>query len=287
MLRDWEAVLELANVLGNKKWQNRASGEIGFALFLEGDIQTARQRVAGALIGATTLHDTGAQIRYLAAIGTGLVLVGSYGEAIEYFDKALNVAPGNPDSGFQFLIYEGRLQALKGMNQLDAAQQLAEKIITEARLHKKHVKETQALITASGIAVAQNHFPDAIEELQGAINLATSGGFQRLLADAQFDLADIYRNAGDLPKAEATANAAVALTQTSGELYLLPNRLRSLAELKTSQGKYQAADATYDRASYFIDSKRPLRQRHLLKPQSSAIHPISSCPLSPRTQLRT
>jgi hypothetical protein len=87
MRRDWEAVLELANEMGDKKWQNRASGEIGFALFLEGDIQTARQKVAGALIGAASLHDTGAQIRYLAAIGTGMVLMGSHEEAIGYFDK--------------------------------------------------------------------------------------------------------------------------------------------------------------------------------------------------------
>jgi len=254
MRRDWEAVLELANELKDKKWQNRASGEIGFALFLEGDIQTARQKVAGALIAATTNHDTGAQIRYLAAIGTGLVLVGSYGEAVGYFDKALTVAAANPDTGYQFLIYEGRLQALKGMHRLDAAQQLAEDIITEARSRKRYVKETQALITASGIALAQNRYPDAIEQLRAAINLAVSGGFQRLLAAAEFDLADIYRKAGDQPKAEAAAEAAVAATQASGELYLLPNRLRGLAELETSQGKYQAADATYDRASYFVDA---------------------------------
>jgi hypothetical protein len=64
----------------------------------------------------------------------------------------LNIAAANPEAGFQFLIYEGRLQALKGMQKLVAAQELAHEILTQARLRNKHVKETQALITSSGIA---------------------------------------------------------------------------------------------------------------------------------------
>src|SRR5712664_4086973 len=58
MRRDWEAALKVAKVLGDKKWENRASGEIGFSQFLEGDMTAARQKVAGALIGAKMLQDT-------------------------------------------------------------------------------------------------------------------------------------------------------------------------------------------------------------------------------------
>src|SRR5882672_7755975 len=47
MRRDWEAALKLAQDLGDKKLENRASGELGFALFLEGDMTSARQKVAG------------------------------------------------------------------------------------------------------------------------------------------------------------------------------------------------------------------------------------------------
>ena len=81
MRRDWEAALKLAQALGDKKLENRASGELGFALFLEGDMATARQKVAGALMGAMMLGDTGAQIRYLAAIGHAFVQMGSYDDA--------------------------------------------------------------------------------------------------------------------------------------------------------------------------------------------------------------
>ena len=44
MRRDWEAALKIAQALGDKKWENRASGELGFSLFLEGDMAAARQK---------------------------------------------------------------------------------------------------------------------------------------------------------------------------------------------------------------------------------------------------
>src|SRR5712691_11806295 len=182
MRRDWEAALKLAQALGDKKLENRASGELGFALFLEGDMTAARQEVAGALIGATMLGDPGAQIRYLAAIGHGFVQLGSYDDALGYFDKALKIAASNPDSGYQFVVNEGRLQAFRSMGKLDAAQELADEIIGQARSKQKHVKETQALITASTVATAKNDETKAIEDFNTAIDLAQKGHFIRLLA---------------------------------------------------------------------------------------------------------
>jgi CHAT domain-containing protein len=254
MRRDWEAALKIAQALGDKKWENRASGELGFALFLEGDMAAARQKVAGALIGATMLQDIGAQIRYLAAIGHAFVQLGSYDDALGYFDKALKIAAANTDSGYQFVVNEGRLQAFRGMGKLDAAEQLAEEIIAQARARQKHVKETQALITAATVASAKGDEGKAIEKLQTAIDLAQKGRFIRLLADAQFYLEDIYRKRGDLPKAESLAAAAAESTQNSGDIYLLPVRLQALAQLQASQGKYRDASATYDRASDILDA---------------------------------
>jgi len=254
MRRDWEAALKVAQALSDKKWENRASGEIGFALFLAGDVTTARQKVTAALLGATMLQDAGAQIRYLAAIGHGFVQLGSYDDAMGYFDKALKIAAANPDAGYQFVVNEGRLQAFRSMGKLDAAQELADEIIAQARAKQKHVKETQALITASTVATAKKDEAKAIEDLQAAIELAQKGGFTRLLADAEFYMEDIYRKRGDLPKAESLAAAAAEGTQSSGDIYLLPFRLQALAQLQASQGKYREASETYDRASDILDS---------------------------------
>src|SRR5882762_7984847 len=254
MRRDWEAALKVAKVLGDKKWENRASGEIGFSQFLAGDMAAARQKVAGALMGAMMLGDAGAQIRYLAAIGHAFVQMGSYDDSLGYFDKALKIAASTPDTGYPFLVNEGRLQAFRGMGNLDAAEQLADEIIAQARSRQKHVKETQALITAGTVAVAKKDEVKAIENFEVAIALAQKGKFTRLLADAQFYLEDIYRKRGDLPKAESLAAAAAESTQNSGDIYLLPLRLQALAQLQASQGKYRDASATYDRASDILDA---------------------------------
>src|SRR6266481_4668549 len=203
MRRDWEAALKVAQALGDKKWENRASGEIGFSQFLEGDMTAARQKVAGALMGAMMLGDAGAQIRYLAAIGHAFVQMGSYDDALGYFDKALKIAAAIPDAGYQFVVNEGRLQAFRGMGKLDAAEQLANEIIAQARSKQKHVKETQALITAGTVQNAKGDEAKAIEDFQAAVELAQNGQFTRLLADAQFYLEDLYRKRGDLPKAES------------------------------------------------------------------------------------
>src|SRR5207237_244916 len=208
MRRDWEAALTLAHEVGDKKMENRASGELGFALFLEGDMAGARQKVAGALVGAMMFGDTGAQIRYLAAIGHAYVQMGSYDDGLGYFDKALKIAAATPDAGYQFVVNEGRLQAFRGMGKLDAAEQLANEIIDQSRAKQKYVKETQALITASTVANARADQAKAIQRLNEAIDLAQKGRFTRLLADAQFYLEDIYRKKGDLRRAESLASAA-------------------------------------------------------------------------------
>src|SRR6266480_2879912 len=214
MRRDWEAALKVAHELGDKKLENRASGELGFALFLEGDMASARQRVASALMGALLLGDTGAQIRYLAAIGHAFVQMGSYDDALGYFDKALKIAAANPDAGYQFVVNEGRLQAFRGMGKLEAAEQLANEIIDQSRARQKHVKETQALITAGTVANARADRAKAIELFKEAIDLAQKGRFTRLLADAQFYLEDMYRKKGDLRTAESLASAAAEATQS-------------------------------------------------------------------------
>ncbi|PYU37015.1 MAG: hypothetical protein DMG54_35155 [Acidobacteria bacterium] len=178
MRRDWEAALKLAQGLGDKKLENRASGELGFALFLEGDMASARQKVASALMGAMMLGDIGAQIRYLAAAGHAYVQLGSYDDALGYFDKALKIAANNPDAGYQFVVNEGRLQAFRGMGKLDDAEQLANEIIAQARSRQKHVKETQALITGGTVENAKGDEAKAIEDFNTAIDLAQKGSWK-------------------------------------------------------------------------------------------------------------
>jgi CHAT domain-containing protein len=253
MKRDWEEVLETAKAVGDRKWQNRAAGELGFAAFLDGDVGNAQRMVATALLAAVATGDIGAQIRYLAAIGTGLALTGSPEQGLGYLDRAAKLAEQTPDAGAQFLISTGRLTAFRDLGRLDEAERLAEALIAEARAKQKRVKEAQVLISASGISRARKNYARAIQELGSAVDLAETGQFSRLLADAQFQLASAYTAAGDLTKAEEVAASAVAAAQAGGEIYELPKRLQYLAQLQTRLGRYSAADETYDRAADVVE----------------------------------
>jgi tetratricopeptide (TPR) repeat protein len=254
MRRDWQAVLQLAQKLGNQKWVNRASGEIGFAAFLEGDLAEARNLVAGTLMHASKTGDVGAQIRYLAAIGTGLVLTRSPSESLPYFEKAAGLSKQHGDVGYPFLVHEGRVMALKALGRLADARVEADRVLHQARSRQKHVKECQVLITSARISLAQNEYDRAASELDQAIKLADAGGFKRLLADAHAVLADVYIAKGDLPKAEAIASIAADLTQSSGELYLVPGRLELVARVKVLRGKHTEADRVYRHAADFVDA---------------------------------
>ena len=53
MREDWQGVQDLANELGDKKWQYRALAQLGVAAFYNGDLATAGKNVASALAAAT------------------------------------------------------------------------------------------------------------------------------------------------------------------------------------------------------------------------------------------
>lgn len=57
----------------------------------------------------------------------------------------------------------------------------------------------------------------------------------RTLTTAQALLADIHRENGDLEKAEHFAELAAASTQASGDMWAVPQRLKTLAELHVSR----------------------------------------------------
>jgi CHAT domain-containing protein len=215
---------------------------------------TARQMVGAALISAFATNDIGGQIRYLAAIGTALVFGDNARDALSYFDRALKVANAHPETGYQFLIQEGRVLAHKKLGQWKEARAISDEMLAEARSRKKYVKECQGLITASGISVATKEYDRAEAELQDAIRLAGRGGFVRLLADAQADLAELYSMRGDLARAEEMAQTAAEATHNSGEVYLIPGRLELLGRLRALHGEYAAADAAYSKASDFMEA---------------------------------
>ena len=254
MRKDFEQVQALAHDLGDTKWQYRSLGELGLAAFYDGDLTTARQNIGSALLAAKTNSDAGAEIRYLTSLGGAYLRSNMYDLALPYFDNALKIAAATPDVGYAFTTNEARLQTLIGLGQLDAAHRLADELLQQAQQRHRTEHQAVALVLAAQIARARHDDQTAVSALEQSIAVSESTGYVRQLADPQSLLADIYREHGDIQKAEQFATLAVASTQASGDPLAVPSRLQTLAEIEVKRGEYAKADSVYDRADAFIDS---------------------------------
>lgn len=250
---DWEVVLATAKQIGDRKWESRAIGELGMIAFLLGDASTARLQVGQALMTAMTSGDVGAQIRYYAAIATGLQLSQEYEQAIRYFDLALNTAAKHPESGFQYISYWGKAKSLLALRRYQEAEQLIRESLRHAEADDRRVKRVQMLLAASDLARTLGRPDEALAYLREALPIAEEGGFRRLLAEIYFDLAAILQQAEKIPEAGEYASLAVTLTEEVGDTFLLPSQLLVLANLKRAEGHPEEALQILDRATDVVE----------------------------------
>jgi organic radical activating enzyme len=101
---------------------------------------------------------------------------------------------------------------------------------------------------------SQGSLAGAISDLNQAAQICERDNYSRATIEVKIALADIYRAAGELQKAEPPLVSAAEAAQRNGEIYTLPERLKILAETQERQGKFAEADRTYDRASAFVDA---------------------------------
>lgn len=254
MKEDWEKVERLAQELGNTKWQYRALAQLGIAAFYNADLETARKDVGTALEAATKEGDTGAQVRILTILSNGLVESRMYEQSLAYAENAINIATSTPDVGYQFTAQSIRIASLIGLRRLDTAQHIVDEVLTRAREAQRTEHEADTLRLAADVDEARGDRESALARLQEAITLGESAGLTRLLAEVYGKAAEIHREKGELEYAEHFAELASASTQASGDLWAVPKRLQTLAEIEVARGKYEEADRVYNRAEAFLDS---------------------------------
>ena len=253
MRRDWTEVRSLAQELGNTKWQFRALGELGFADFYDGNLPGAQKNVAEALVGATTIKDTGAQVFYLSTMATGLVTQAMNDQALQYADRAIALADATPDAGFPIIAEEARLMAMVGLGRTNEAKAELKKVLARADVQNAHGYMAELSATAAKIARLQNDIRGAIAYMGEAVRHAQAIDARNNLPGYQSELAGLYRLSGDLAEAETLANEAAMSAQGVGLLPLIPKVLNILAQVQIDQHKYIEADRTYDRAATIQD----------------------------------
>jgi uncharacterized protein HemY len=105
---------------------------------------------------------------------------------------------------------------------------LLESALAKARSQEKSSHEAELLARLGKLAAQTGHRQQALTYLEGAGQFATSVQFYRNEADAMYELAQHYRDAGDLATAEARA------TQV-GDRYYVPRNLIARIARKVNQ----------------------------------------------------
>ena len=205
---DWEQVEALAQRLGDEHWRNRAMGQIGIAAFYDRDLETARKNIATAAAVATQIHDIGAQIRFTTVLGMGLIEAKMYDRALPYFENALAIAKKTPDAGFAFFTHEAQLDALIGLNRYADAQHLVDQVVNQIGARYEHGPQAEVLVMEARISMGRGDVPHAIQDLERWVSICDAQGYQQAKARPEAMLSDIFRNEGNLPRAEYYAARA-------------------------------------------------------------------------------
>jgi CHAT domain-containing protein/tetratricopeptide (TPR) repeat protein len=251
--RDWLEAQDISKSLGESQWVTRASGELGLIAFLEGNPGRAARLLGGAVLSTMTNGDTAGQIRFLELLGRGFEEVNRHAEALKFFDRAIKLAEAEPDCGLPFMGYEGKAQALVSLGRADEAKEVLENALAKARSQEKRGHEAQLLILLGKLATQRGDRQQAVKYLEDAGQFATQAQFYRMEADAMFELAQIYRDAGDLAAAEARATQGLAASQRVGDRYYVPRNLTMLADLKARRGDFAEASALYEQAEDVVE----------------------------------
>ena len=251
--RDWLEAQDIAKSLGEDQWATRASGELGLIGFLEGNPGRAARLLGGALLSTMANGDTAGQVRFLELLGRGFEEVNRHAEALKFFERAIKLAEADPDCGLPYMGYEGKAQALVSLGRTDEAKVVLENALAKARSQEKRGHEAQLLILLGKLAAQKGDRQQAVKYLEDAGQFATQAQFYRMEADAMFELAQIYRDAGDLATADARATQGLAASQRVGDRYYVPRNLTMLADLKARRGNFAEANALYEQAEDVVE----------------------------------
>ena len=130
---------------------------------------------------------------------------------------------------------------------------MLESALAKAQSQEKRGHEAELLVRLGRLAAQTGNRQQALTYLEDAGQFATKVQFYRIEADAMFELAQLYRDAGDLSTADARATQGVTASQQVGDRYYVPRNLTILADLKARRGRYAEAKALYDQAEDVIE----------------------------------
>lgn len=251
--RSWLDAQQLATMLGESAWANRANGELGLLAFLQGDIGESVIKLGRSLQVAQSNGDVASVVRWLTLFGQGYLQLGRAEQAIDYFEKALKVASSVPELQFPVMTYQGKGDALVALGRAAEAERVLNAALENAKTLGAFGYQAELTFSLGEIANSGGEAERARGLFDEAIRLAREAGGDAIFAEIAVALARIQRTQGNLATAESTLREGIYVARKMNNEILLPKLLAERGDLETAEQKYGDASDDLDEASDFLE----------------------------------
>ena len=250
---DWTEALRLAEELHDPVWEERATGWLGIVDFVNGKSTQATRRVLKAIAEARWRGDIDAEATFLTYFADGLVAINRPSQAVTCLNEALKVEKSNPDAPVLYRTLIAKIDALEELREYAQARALVAQTLAEARRSQTLGAQAELLRETGQLDRATGDIPGAEAAYEQAAAVSSQASLPRLLAESEFQLTDLYREQGDLAKAQAAVSQGIEAVREVEAPYELPHYLAVEAELKESGHHSRQADQIFGQAEDLVE----------------------------------
>jgi CHAT domain-containing protein len=256
---DWKQLLEVATAAGDRKWQNRANGELGLVAGLRGNIGAAGSALYQAVMKAEQLGDTAGEVSLATWIANGMSVNGMADVALQILAHAEDLARKN---GFAEMPLQFSIAKVRALLQLsepqrahgrEEARKLLATTLDSARSSGVSGAETELLNQAGQLALEDRDFTGAEKSFKEVVQISKAADLPREEADGFLHLSQLYRTEAAPANAVLAINHGIEVLRGVEEAYDFPTYVAEKAEVEAALGQLTTADALYDQATDLID----------------------------------
>src|SRR5947209_3088158 len=213
-LDDFTQIQTLARSIGDRKWENRASGQLGIVAGVNGDVGAAAVALLKAISTAGALKDVAGQISFATWLANGMTVHGMADRAVPLIDNALNLVSKEPDAGFPVQLYIAKIRALVTMPDAAGkgpaeAKRLIDVALKYARENEILGAQTELLTQAGLLALAAHDLPTAQKCFQEVVDVAEKAHLPRMEAEGFLHLSEIREERKELTEALTAVDSAI------------------------------------------------------------------------------
>jgi len=256
---DWKELLAVATAAGDRKWQNRANGELGLVAGLKGNIGAAGAALYLAVTKAEQLGDISGEVSFATWLANGMSVNGMADRAEQLLNRVEELARKNHYSEMPLQFSIARVRALLELPEpqkargREEAKKLLSSTLDAARRNGVRGAETELLNQAGQLALDEHDFNGAEQSFKEVVEISKAADLPREEADGFLHLSQLYRAESAPARAVLAISSGIQALQPVEEAYDFPLYVAEKAEVEAALGDLSAADSLYDRATDLID----------------------------------